>query len=613
LSSNGKEVPRISETFQEISPADFFYRNREIAGFTNPARAIFTAIRELVENSLDATEPMGILPDIYIRLTLDGQNETAETYTLRVMDNGSGIPAHQMPLALGQFLFSSKYKLKQARGTFGLGGTMTILYGQITTNKPVMVFSSTGTSRIVEYRLMIDIQRNKPIILDRKIHVNPQRGNERWHGTIIELHLEGSYGQASSKVLEYLKQTAIVNPYANITFIDPKGRFYKFERTVTEIPRPPKETEPHPHGVDVETIQRIIRATNARNMRDFMKNNFHRVGDKTAAEFLKVAGISEKANPKRLRPEEIVALVQKMREYKGFLPPDASCLSSLGEDLLRAGVLKELEPEFVAVKRRDPSTYSGHPFIVEAAIAYGGKVPAKDEVLLYRFANKIPLVYDESGDVCWKIVRSINWRRYNVSPNMPVAVLIHLCSTKIPYKTVGKEILSDQAEVSREILNAIREVARELAMYLSRKERVRRQVRRLNVFARYLPKIAEFSAKLSGVEKPPETDRLYRSQVVFKDFATTNEFTESEPFDSRLYKTVLVHIINKHETNAVNIKVVGLTGSYVTELIPESTLTSGSEIYETLRGNFKQVKVLAKSSKPDKEGLIDAYIDGVGE
>lgn len=613
MSSNGKEVPRISETFQEISPADFFYRNREIAGFTNPARAIFTAIRELVENSLDATEPMGILPDIYIRLTLDGQNETAETYTLRVMDNGSGIPAHQMPLALGQFLFSSKYKLKQARGTFGLGGTMTILYGQITTNKPVMVFSSTGTSRIVEYRLMIDIQRNKPIILDRKIHVNPQRGNERWHGTIIELHLEGSYGQASSKVLEYLKQTAIVNPYANITFIDPKGRFYKFERTVTEIPRPPKETEPHPHGVDVETIQRIIRATNARNMRDFMKNNFHRVGDKTAAEFLKVAGISEKANPKRLRPEEIVALVQKMREYKGFLPPDASCLSSLGEDLLRAGVLKELEPEFVAVKRRDPSTYSGHPFIVEAAIAYGGKVPAKDEVLLYRFANKIPLVYDESGDVCWKIVRSINWRRYNVSPNMPVAVLIHLCSTKIPYKTVGKEILSDQAEVSREILNAIREVARELAMYLSRKERVRRQVRRLNVFARYLPKIAEFSAKLSGVEKPPETDRLYRSQVVFKDFATTNEFTESEPFDSRLYKTVLVHIINKHETNAVNIKVVGLTGSYVTELIPESTLTSGSEIYETLRGNFKQVKVLAKSSKPDKEGLIDAYIDGVGE
>jgi DNA topoisomerase-6 subunit B len=570
-------------------------------------------VRELVENSMDATEPMGILPDVYIRLTMDGANETTETYTLRVMDNGSGIPAHQMPLALGQFLFSSKYKLKQARGTFGLGGTMTILYGQITTNKPVMVVSSTGTSRIVEYRLMIDIERNRPIILDRKIHMNPANNGERWHGTIVEIHLEGSYGQASAKVLEYLKQTAIVNPYADITFIDPKGRFYRFNRTVTEIPPPPEETEPHPHGVDVETIQRIIRSTTTRNMRDFMRKNFHRVGEKTAAEFLKAANIAEKTNPKQLRPEEIVTLVQKMKDYEGFLPPDAACLSPLGEELLRAGVLKELEPEFVAVRRRNPATYSGHPFIVEVAIAYGGKVPMKDEVLLYRFANKIPLVYDESGDVCWRIVRSINWRRYNVAPNMPVAVLIHLCSTKIPYKTVGKEILSDQAEVSKEILNAIREVARELALYLSRKERVKRQVRRLNVFARYLPKIAQFSAGLEGREKPPETDRLYRSQLVFKDFVTKDELTDSEPFDSRLYRTVLVHITNKHEVNAVDIRVLGLTGPQWTELIPESTLTSGSELYETLRGNFKQVKVQAKSSKPEKEGLIEAYVDGVSE
>jgi DNA topoisomerase-6 subunit B len=570
-------------------------------------------MRELVENSMDATEAVGILPDVYVRLTMDGQNGTNETYTLRVMDNGSGIPAHQMPLALGQFLFSSKYKLKQARGTFGLGGTMTILYGQITTNKPVIVFSSTGTSRIVEYKLMIDIERNRPIILDRKIHVNPSKDGERWHGTIVELHLEGSYAQASGKVLEYLKQTAIVNPYANITFIDPKGKFYKFNRTITEIPPPPKETDPHPHGVDVETIQRIIRSTSTRNMYDFMRKSFHRVGEKTAAEFLKAANISEKTNPKRLKPEEIVTLVQRMKDFEGFLPPDAACLSPLGEELLRAGVLKELEPEFVAVRRRNPATYLGHPFIVETAIAYGGKVPAKDEVLLYRFANKIPLVYDESGDVCWRIVRSVNWRRYNVAPNMPVAVLIHLCSTKIPYKTVGKEIISDQAEVSKEILNAIREVARELALYLSRKERVRRQVRRLNVFARYLPKIAQFSAGLNGIEKPPETDKLYRSQQVFKDLVTKDEFTDSEPFDSRLYRTVLVHIANKHEANAVNVKVLGLTGSQWTELIPESTLTSGSELYETLKGNFKQVKVQAKSSKPGKEGLIDAHVDGVSE
>lgn len=554
-----------------------------------------------------------ILPDVYIRLSLDEANEKTETYTLRVVDNGSGIPAHQVPLAFGQFFSGSKFRLKQARGTFGLGGTMTILYGQITTNKPVTVISSTGTSRIVEYRLMIDIERNRPVVLDRKIHANERNKDERWQGTVVELHIEGSYNQAASKVLEYLKQTAIANPYANITFVDPKGRLYKFDRTINEMPTPPKETLPHPYGVDVETLQRIIRVTRERNMPDFMQANFHRVGKHTARKFIEAVAIPEKTNPRKLRPDEIVKLVQEMRNFESFLPPDASCLSPLGEDLLRAGVMKELEPEFVAVHQRKPSTYSGHPFIVEVAIAYGGKVPSKEDIQIYRFANKIPLVYDESADVCWKVVKSVNWRRYNVAPGISLAVLIHLCSTKIPYKTVGKEILADRPEIAREILNGVREVARELSFYLSRKERVKRQVRRLNVFARYLPKIAEFSARLGGLEVTPDIDKLYRQQLVFKDFVTTSQYTDSEAFNSGPYDTILVHVRNKQESNSVNVKVFGLTDSQWVELIPETTISSGSELYETLKGEFSLVKVQAKSAKADKEGIVEAFVDGISE
>ncbi|NIM46203.1 MAG: DNA topoisomerase VI subunit B, partial [Nitrososphaeria archaeon] len=249
----------ISQVYQEISPADFFYRNREMAGFTNPTRSIFTAIRELVENSLDASEAESVLPDIYIRLSHDDEEEKGNVYTLRVMDNGSGIPSTQVPLAFGQFLFGSKYRLRQARGTFGLGGTMAILYGQITTNKPVHIMSSTGVSKVYEYKLMIDIQRNRPVILDRRVHVNKGRKQDRWHGTVVEFHLEGDYYRAMPKILDYVKQTAIVNPYANITFVDPRGRLYRYQRTTTKMPPPPKVTLPHPHGVDVETIQRIIR------------------------------------------------------------------------------------------------------------------------------------------------------------------------------------------------------------------------------------------------------------------------------------------------------------------------------------------------------------------
>lgn len=447
---------------------------------------------------------MGILPDIYIRLSF--MNEKSENlYILRIEDNGSGIPADFVPLAFCQFLFSSKYKLKQSRGTFGLGGTMTILYGQITTNKPVKVISSTGTSKIYEYTLMIDIERNRPVILDRRVREN----ESKWHGTIVEVYIEGDYYKAMPKILEYLRQTAIVNPYASILFVDPRGRLYKFERTVSILPPQPRETLPHPHGIDVETMYRIIRVTSCKTLLDFMQKHFHRVGKRIAKNFLRFAGFPEDADPKKLKPEEIVNLVQAMKSFEEFLPPDAGCLSPLGENLLKAGVLKELEPEFVAVSQRKPSAYSGHPFIIEVGIAYGGKIPASEDILLYRFANKIPLVYDESGDVSWKIVKSINWRNYGLTPGMPFAVLVHICSTKVPWKTVGKEMIADRPEVSREILNGIREVARQLDIYLSKKEKAKREKARLSIFAKYLPKIADFSAKLAGRDTP-NVDELLR-------------------------------------------------------------------------------------------------------
>jgi DNA topoisomerase-6 subunit B len=275
-----------------------------------------------------------------------------------------------------------------------------------------------------------------------------------------------------SRILEYLKQTALVNPYANITFIDPKGRLYKFNRVTTQMPPPPKETKPHPYGVDVETIQRLIRITPYRNMVDFMRNHFHRVGEKTAHRFLESAGIGKTRNPRKLSREGIVRLVKMMKRFRDFLPPDASCLSPIGKELLKAGILKELQPEFIAVCQRQPSTYSGHPFIVEVAIAYGGNIPRKNDIVLYRFANRIPLLYDEASDVAWRIIKRINWRRYKVTPDMPIAIMVHICSTKVPYKTVGKEFIADRPEVKREILNVIREAARQLKHFLTKREHV---------------------------------------------------------------------------------------------------------------------------------------------
>jgi len=503
----------MTEVFEEISPADFFYRNRDIAGFTNPSRAIYSTVRELVENSLDACEIHSIPPDIYIRVSHEsGPAEGPGVYRIRVEDNGSGLPENIIPSAFGQILFGSKYKLRQTRGTFGLGGKMAILYGQITTHSEAYVMSSTGTSRISEYRLMMDIQKNKPIVVKRKIH--PNKG--KWHGTVIEFSTEADYVRAMSKILEYLKQTAIVAPYADITFVDPKGRLYKFERATGEMPKPPDETTPHPHGVDVETIKRLTSITESRTMHEFMKKHFQRVGDKIARRFLDFAGIGSKKNPKKLGPDEIVKLVTAMKNFNEFLIPDASCLSALGDKLLETGIKKELNPEFVAVYQRKPAAYSGFPFIVEVGAACGGDVPASSGILLYRFANKIPLLFDEASDVSWKVVNTLmNWRHYKVTPETPLAVFVHICSLKIPYKTVGKEFIADRPEVEHEMLNALREVGRQLSIFLSRKEHMERDKRRLDVFSKYLPKIASFSTKLAHKPREPSVKPLLKTVMKY--------------------------------------------------------------------------------------------------
>ena len=457
---------------------------------------------------MDAAETLKIPPEIYVRLSYEGE-ATPETqiYKLRVEDNGIGIQPRHIPSAFGQVLFGSKYKLKQQRGTFGLGGKMAILYGQITTHQPATITSSTGIAKSYSYKLMIDIQKNRPIILDRKVLIN----KDQWRGTLVEFSLEGDYLRAMPKILDYFKQTAMVNPYANLTFVDPKGRLYKFTRVTKEMPTPPRETLPHPYGVDVELLQRLIQVTPCNNMLEFLRNHFHRVGGITAQKFLESSQLSPSKNPRKLSHEEIIRLMHMLKKFKDFLPPDASCLSPLGEGLLKAGIQKELNPEFVAVHQRKPATYAGHPFIIEVGIAYGGDVPKRGSFLVYRFANRIPLLYDEASDVSVRVITDMNWRRYHVSPDMPLAILVHICSTKVPYKTVGKEFIADRVEVRREMANGLREVARQVQLFLSKREHVDRDRKRLGVFSKYLPKIAEFSAKLAGKAETPDIEKLLTS------------------------------------------------------------------------------------------------------
>jgi DNA topoisomerase-6 subunit B len=468
------------------------------------------SVRELLENSLDAAELQGTLPDIYVRIVAhDEMSDATEprAYRLTVADNGPGVDPHHVPRAFGKVFYGSKYVLRQSRGMFGLGGTMAILYGQITTNKPVKIStSSDGKNRHI-YEMLIDISENKPVILKKETEDAVGKT-----GTRVDVILEGDFIRASQKINDYFRQTALVASYANLTFVDPEGRITTYERATDLMPAPPKETLPHPYGVDVEAFKRLIKITEEKTMVRFMVRHFHRVGERIAMKFLSFAGINLNLRPEKLTNEQIVKIVDALQKYPEFLPPDASCLSPVGEKILETGIVKELQPEFSTVVSRAPSSYSGFPFLIEVGLAYGGKAlePGRK---LFRFANRIPLLYDESSDVSFKVLNEeIDWRRYHVPDEAPIAILTHICSTKIPYKTVGKEYIADRPEIESELKNAIREALRRLSLYLSKKVNIESVQRKMNIYGKYLPLIARFSAELAGHKRLPRFTQLLEEE-----------------------------------------------------------------------------------------------------
>ena len=489
---------------KEISIAEFFEKNKHILGYTNPARALITVVKEAVDNSLDACEDAGILPDIFVRISNTGDN-----FRVVVEDNGPGIKKELVPRAFGKLLYGSRFhEIRQSRGQQGIGISAAVLYAQLTTGKPTVVTTKQiGAEKAYRVVLYIDTKRNEPII--------ESEGEEDWympHGTRVEFEIVGSYVKdRKQSVFEYLKETSVVNPHAKITFVDPEGTIYEFKRSSNEMPKPAKAIKPHPHGIELGKLMGMLKFTNSPTLRKFLKEEFVRVGDKIADEILAKAGFSGDEDPKKLGRDEAAKLIEAFKSVE-LLPPPVDCLSPIGEELLMRSLISEYSPEFVYAVTRRPKVYSGHPFLVEAAIAYGGEIKA-DKIVLLRFANKIPLLYQQGGCALTKAVESINWKNYGLEqtkeelPYGNAVILVHLASTNIPYTSESKEAISPIPEIMDEIRLALQEVGRKLKEYLDRKERQEVKKKKEEVIAKILPLIAKKVCEV--LEKDPvEVDRI---------------------------------------------------------------------------------------------------------
>lgn len=498
----------VEESFKSISPAEFFYKNKEIAGFSNPARALYQTVRELVENSLDATENYGILPTVKISIRELEVVPEGAYYEIIVEDNGIGIPPKYVPQAFAQLLFSSKYVLKQSRGMFGLGAKMAVLYAQITTGYPAeVVVAPIKAKHIYSFKLKIDIKENSPVILSFTTTSNILGR----HGTTVRLVTLGDWTRSKQRIYEYIKRTAIIAPYAEIVFRDPEGNYLLFERFIDKLPPPAREALPHPHGVDIETMKSILRSQVSKPIVESLVESFQGIGVVTAKRILEEAKIDPERKSGDLADSEIETLVRVMKNYKDIKPPRADHLSYLGKEIIVAGLKKVFEPEFATAVTRKPSVYEGHAFIVEVGVAYGGRVPVAEKPLVLRYANKIPLLYDEASDVVFKVIdekKGIDFKVYEIEFPSPLVILTHLCSTKIPYKGVGKEAVADVPEIEEEVENALREALRELRSYILKKRKELEEIEKAIAIAKYIPEVASSLHKMYKVNPQEVSARL---------------------------------------------------------------------------------------------------------
>ena len=490
---------------REISVSEFFSKNRHLLGFDNPQKALLTAIKEAVDNSLDACEEAGILPSLKVEI----RQLAEDRFRIAVEDNGPGIVKAQIPKIFGKLLYGSKFHtLKQARGQQGIGISAAGMYGLLTTGKSIAITSRTGEDKPAHYyEIQIDTRKNAPqIIIDRVVDWEPQ------HGTRVEIELIGTYKKGRHSVDDYIHQTAIANPHCEIFYTPPdSSEMQHLERGSDVLPPEPSEIKPHPYGVELGVLIRMMKETPARHLSVALRRDFSRVSSRVAEDICKSAALSPNANPHTIVVHEAERLYNAINSVK-IMSPATNCLSPIREAQILLGLKKEIDADFYTSITRTPTVYRGNPFQVEVGLAYGGDLPGDELVDLMRFANRVPLQYQQSGCAITKAALGIDWRSYGLSqskgalPVGPMVLFVHVASAWVPFTSESKEAVAAYPEIMRELRLALQDCGRKLAMHIRAHRRAVDEEKKKSYIEKYIPHIGIALREILGLSAKEEKD-----------------------------------------------------------------------------------------------------------
>ena len=519
---NGKGKIR----YDKKAESEFFVDNSALAGFTGE-RILYMAVRELIENSLDSCESNHILPNISLSLRLlDPENEM---WLVSCQDNGIGIPSDKVPVAVCSFLTSGKYVEKQQRGLFGVGLKMIAAFSTKDTDHPLKVWTKTQEEGSEYYfELRTDIGTNRPIVLLKRAVKTGESRLQDEYGFRIEAVLRARLSPITkNKIYDYISQTSIVNPYAILTFETDEGKV-TFERRTEIMPHPAKEVLPHPGDMDLKTLKKaIIRFMNQKTtLQGVLCNSFQKLSSEKAKEIITKAEVELKTADK-YDEHELIKVVNICKQTK-FHTPNTDHLSPIGEEILIAGMTSEytivtnkesaksdeqlqqqlstkvLRPVLTGYSSRT-CVVNNRPTIVECGIAYGGDISS---FKLHRFANKIPLLYDEGSDVAREVVSEVEINKMGISKKevkeqfanpdsksdravelLPIHIFFHICSTKIPYKTAGKESIASEGELKRYMKACLADLYRKVSAQIRKELKIKEAESRLRLYKHYIPLI----------------------------------------------------------------------------------------------------------------------------
>ena len=506
---------KMASNQKQIAISEFFEKNKHFLGFDSLTRSIITAVKESVDNSLDACEEARILPEIKIRLTkIEGKKDVIE---LVAEDNGPGVPEKAIGKVFGQLLFGSRFHaIRQSRGQQGIGITGVVMYSQLTTGKPTSVISKVASeSSAVSVKIGLDTRKNKAIKSEQdRIIWEDENGGLKEHGLRVTCRMKAKYQRGKQSVYQYLRMTSIVNPHAAITFTDPDGEVHHWPRVTERLPTKVDAIKPHPHGIELGQLQRMLRESKDSRMTVFLRGNFSGVSMRAAKQLCVAAEISEKARPTGLKPDPIRNLLEafhgeKLCEGKvvKLLAPPTNCLSPIEEMLIKKGLSKTIDSKFISTMTRAPSVSHGNPFQIEVGLIFGEGMAGDSHVEILRFANRVPLMYQQGGCLLTKAIEKVDWRQYGLEqaggkgvPKGPAAILVHLASTNVQFTSEAKEALADNEIVFEEGRKAMLEMGRGLRKHLEKKKKMAKTREKFELINDILPAIAEKSAAI--LERP---------------------------------------------------------------------------------------------------------------